>query len=106
MAEPHEARGVGPNNIQKRVLGGLGKPGACAGLGEGLLVKEPDADVGVLVVGAGGVTRRLGGVELPDEARPSGADLVEEVVVLERPGAGHLLDCGLDGLLDHGSGLG
>ena len=50
-------------------------------------------------------TRGLGVVELPGEGGAGGADLVEELVVLERPGAGDFLDGGLDGLLDDGAGL-
>lgn len=48
----------------------------------------------------------FGGVELPDEAWAGGADLVEEVVVLEGFGSGDFLDRGLYGFFDDRGGLG
>lgn len=48
----------------------------------------------------------FGGVELPDEGWTGGADLVEEVVVLEGFGSGDFLDRGLYGFFDDRGGLG
>lgn len=105
MPEAHQPRRVRPDYIQEGVLRSLGQPGARARLGEDALVEDPDADLGVLV-GAPGVAGGPGGVELPGEGGAGGADLVDEVVVLEGLGAGDLLDRRLHGLLDDRAGLG
>lgn len=99
MAEADEAGGVCAEEIEEGVLGRLGETGAGAGLGEGALVEDPDAHERVL--GGRGGGPGPAGEKPPDQARPAGADRAEEVVVLERPRPGHLLNRGLDLFLDH-----
>jgi len=104
MPEADELGGVGANQIQKGILGGLGEARAHSGLGERALVQHPDTDDGVLVL-----ARRITGpgrVEPPGEPGPGRADLVKELVVLKCLGARDLLHRGLHGLLYDRGGFG
>lgn len=103
MADADEAGGIGADEIEEGVLGGLGKAGADAGLGEGTLVEDPDGDQGVMGGGGGGA--RAGCEEAPGEAGAAGAGLIKKVVVLKRPRPRHLLHRRLNRLLDHRPGL-
>lgn len=105
VPQPHQPRRIGPNNVEKGVLRRLGQPGPRSGLGEGLLVEDPDADGGVLL-GGGSAAAGLGGVEPPREARAGGPDLAEEVVVLEGFGSGDFLYGRRNGFFNHGGCLG
>lgn len=98
MPQPHQLRRIGPNYLEKGVLGRLGETSARPGLAEGAFVEEPDADGGVLMIGR---DTWLGGEELPGEGGAGGADLVEEVVVLEGFGSGYFLYGGLYGFFDY-----
>lgn len=105
MPQPDKPSRIGPNYIQKRVLGGFGEANSEPSLREGALIEEPDANGGVLL-GDGGSITPLAGVQLPNEAWAGGADLIKEVVVLEGLWSGDFLYGGLYRLLDHCCGFG
>lgn len=104
MPDPDQPSRISPHDLEEAVLSSLGESSADPGLGERALVEDPDADERVLRGGRGGAGPSS--EELPGEAGAAGADLVEEVVVLEGAGTGNLLDGGLDRLLDDSGGLG
>lgn len=100
MPEADQPSRIGTNYVQEGILSSLGKASTGARLGQDSLVQDPDADLRVLL-GTSGVTGRLGGIEVPGEAGPSRADLIEELIVLKWSGPGDLLHGRLHRLLNH-----